>query len=155
MNNIDFLPPNCPQPRFRTRDLHALYPVKSPSDWIVYSLYYNFSVEGPTVLDFLLLQWSRLLGQRRLPTCHFFVDVHRRSVAAFPQTASCTDDHVAHVGRRKFDDHWPWSCLRVCTWHAPSEPMTCHYVGALNGRCDSRCFVHNRQQLAGGVFPLL
>ena len=55
----------------------------------------------------------------------------------------------------KFDDHWPWSCLRVCTWHAPSEPMTCHYVGTHSGRCDSHCFVHNRQQLAGGVFPFL
>ena len=33
--------------------------------------------------------------------------------------------------RSKCDDHWPWSCLRVCTWYTPSEPMTCHYVGAL------------------------
>ena len=36
MNKIDFLPPHAP--------------VKSPSDWIVYSPYYNFSFDGPTVL---------------------------------------------------------------------------------------------------------
>ncbi|KAK2168836.1 hypothetical protein NP493_1212g00015 [Ridgeia piscesae] len=100
---------------------------------------------------------SRLLDQRRPPTCHVFVGVNRRSIAAFTQAASRTDDHVAHVSLGKFNNHWPWSCLRVCTWHAPSEPMTCHYVGAHNGRrrCDSRCLVHKVQQLAGGVFPLL
>ena len=134
------------------------YPVKSTSDRISfttpsYNLYYNFAIAGPTVIDFSsLLQLSRLLGQRRPPTCQVFVDLHRRSIAAFTHAASRTDDDVAHVGRGKFNNHWPWSCLCVRTWHAPPEPMTRNHVGAHNGRCDSHCLVYNGQQLAGGVF---
>ena len=137
------------------------YPVKSRSDRIsftppsiVFTITFPLKVQQSLIFSWLL-QLFRLLGQRRPATYQVFVDVHRRSIAAFTQAASRTDDHVAHVGRGKFDDHWPWSSLRVCTWHAPSEPMTCHYVGAHNGRCDSHCFVHNRQQLAGGIFPQL
>ena len=74
---------------------------------------------------------------------------------AFTQAASRTDDHIAHVGRRKFDNHRPRTCLCVRTWHAPSDPMTRNDVGVHSGRCDSHCLVDNSEELAGGVLPLL